>query len=169
MKTSSVILWTGPKHAGKTTALMELIRVARHQGHSVGGILSPSRYQGNRLVGFDLRDLHSGECSPLAERQENTFVFLEAGLRLGRLALEQVPVRQPDLAVIDEFGPRELQGENWRSQVDHLVKDYEGLLLLVVRNECVSQTRALYSHCLLDIVSFQESAAQTRVLQLLDC
>ena len=54
---AKLVLWTGPKHSGKSSALGQLIARSVAEGISVAGILAPSIYQRGRLVGFDVVDV----------------------------------------------------------------------------------------------------------------
>ena len=54
-----LVIWTGPKHSGKTTAAALLAGRARGRGLDVAGVLAPSVIRGGELVGFDVVDLGS--------------------------------------------------------------------------------------------------------------
>ena len=89
-----LILWTGPKHSGKTTAAAELARRLRAWGFKVSGLLAPSVYEGDALVGFDALDLSTGWRLPLLRRPDvgesatvGAFVFVEEGRRVAQAAL----------------------------------------------------------------------------------
>lgn len=170
MKACNVVIWAGARHSGKTTTLVRLTEAARQNGISVGGFLAPSRYRQNDLVGFDIEHIVSGQRIPLALRTYHlgvpgVFNFLESGLNRGHEILCQLVDQQPRLAIVDEFGPLEIKGENWRHDVDTLMHAFSGLLLLVVRESCVPAVKSLYSQCLLDIVDAGDEDATARVLE----
>jgi len=169
-----MILWTGGKHTGKTTAAAALVEAARGEGFSVAGILAPSIYRDTDLVGFDVVDLRTGHRAPLLEKGSGTFFvggaddsvrpddpghvvsgnpppkkvpdpfFFDEGRALGAEALSPESTRSADLVVVDEFGPLELAGGGWRRAVDTLVRSAGGLVLLVVRDGKVAVVRELY-------------------------
>jgi len=147
---SQPVLWTGPRHSGKTTAAGKLIEHARADRHTVAGILAPSVWQDDRLMGFEVLDLATGRRRRLATRglagSETTgkFAFDADGLALGRAALSGRAAMTADLVVVDEFGPLELQGGGWRAQVDRLVEEADGLVLLVVRHALAEPVAGLY-------------------------
>jgi nucleoside-triphosphatase THEP1 len=50
-----LILWTGPKHCGKTTIATKLTQIARAEGFNVAGLLAPPLYRNSKLLGFDVQ------------------------------------------------------------------------------------------------------------------
>lgn len=167
---SRLILWTGPKHSGKTTTLSSLIYLARLKGITVAGILAPSVYIDNKLVGFDIVDLQTNHRSPLsrcdAQGPESVgqFAFTQQGLALGRSALQSALTSAPDLIVVDEYGPLELDHRGWRTQVDCLIEGSPAVILLVVRDELADDVAGLYPQTPALIVSSAEPDAIAQVL-----
>ena len=150
LKKTPLILWTGPKHGGKTTTATRLVQAVQERGLVVGGFLAPSRYEAESLLGFDLWDLALDRRIPLATLQNpvtpetDRFRFDPSGLTKGRQILDGQRSSTIDLIVVDEFGPWEIQGQGWRPQVDRLVACFSGVVLLVVRESLIRQVRDLY-------------------------
>jgi nucleoside-triphosphatase len=145
-----IILWTGPKHSGKTSSAARLVETARDRGFIVAGCLAPSVYVGNVLLGFDLVNLRSGVRAPLARRhsghpQDQSFHFLPDGLSLGNEALGPTATKDADLIIVDEYGPWELKSQLWREATDRLMTSADAVLLLVVREELVDEVLRLYA------------------------
>lgn len=169
-----LILWTGPKHSGKTAAAGELVERLRARGFSVAGLLAPSVYQGGQLVGFDALDLSTGQEARLLRRAERadaaevgSFVFDQAGRGLARAALSCEAARRADLVVVDEFGPLELGGGGWRGPVDALIAEAAGVILLVVRAELVDEVRHAYGGVDCAVVAAAGPRAAEEVLSIL--
>jgi len=144
------ILWVGDKHSGKTTAAAKLIDCLRKKGAAAGGILAPSIYANDRLVGFDIVDVQNDLRVPLAVRDENIcgavpYRFYEKGLELGHLALGPGKNEAADIVIVDEYGPLELDGKGWRDDVDRLLEQSYPPVLLVVRRKIAEQVKLLYS------------------------
>jgi len=145
-----IVVLTGPKHSGKTTAVVELAQQASQQGFTVAGLLSPSIYQQNLLLGFNVRDIATGAETLLAQRTaKNTteigrFNFTEQGLQLGAHALGSPAARAADLVIVDEFGPLEMDHRGWRKPLDLLLTKTTGLITLVVRQDLAPQVADLY-------------------------
>ena len=169
---SELVLWVGQKHSGKTTSAARLAQRACDEGFNVAGILAPSIYQKGQLVGFDVLDLQNGVRVPLANRQANVnkseaFVFVDAGLKVGKIALSSAAAKPYDLVIIDEFGPLELHGNGWRKDVDLLVSSSNALLLLVVRQESADQVQQLYANIPSRKLNSTEPASIDRVIAIL--
>ena len=147
---SRIILWFAAKHSGKTTAAFELAKRAGAQGFTVAGLVAPSVYLNGELAGFDVLDLRSNKRGHLAVRKVSRneaarFTLTAAGRKLARSALNPTRAKSADIVIVDEFGPMEMLGKGWRSDVDLLLTSTNVLMLLVVRNELTDQVRELYS------------------------
>jgi molybdopterin-guanine dinucleotide biosynthesis protein A/nucleoside-triphosphatase THEP1 len=145
-----LILWTGPKHCGKTTSATKLAQIARAEGFNVAGLLAPPLYRNNKLLGFDVLDLRNQTRAPLARRKisqskAGPFTFIADGLKLGNTVLSEETTKSADLIIVDEFGPLELKGRGWRKNVDSLLVSSDAVILLVVRRELADTVRQLYT------------------------
>ena len=169
---SELILWVGQKHSGKTTSVAKLAQRVQDEGFNVAGILAPSTYENGQLIGFDVLDLWNGTRVPLANRQANVnkseaFVFTDAGLKLGKIALSPAATKAYNLVIIDEFGPLELHGNGWRKDVDLLLSSSNALLLLVVRRELADQVQQLYANIPSRKLNSTEPASIDKVIAIL--
>jgi len=144
-----LILWTGPKHCGKTTSATRLAQVARAEGFNVAGLLAPSLYHNSKLLGFDVLDFQNQTRAPLARRKisqskAGPFTFIADGLKFGNAVLSAEATKSADLIIVDEFGPLELKGQGWRRNVDSLLISSNAVVLLVVRQELADPVRQVY-------------------------
>jgi nucleoside-triphosphatase THEP1 len=107
------------------------------------GFLQPGIWEGDRKVGFTVRDVASGEECELARRVEaregqhgTGYRFSDAGFGLARRAL--VRVASGALLVVDELGPVELRGRGHMTAVRRALA-VPGLAaaVLVVRRQLV--------------------------------
>jgi nucleoside-triphosphatase THEP1 len=147
---NKLVLWTGKKHSGKTTAAAKLARTARAEGFTVVGLLAPSTYHNGRLIGYDILDLRNKTQASLAQCKTNgskteRFTFIADGLKLGKDALRPAATESADIIIVDEFGPLELRGDGWRRDVDSLLALSDALILLVVRRELADRVQELYT------------------------
>jgi len=146
-----IVLWTGPKHSGKSTAVAVLADGARRAGFTVAGLLAEGVHREGELIGFDAVDLRTGRRAALARRggsgavRIGQYAFDEAGLDLGAAALCPAAAGDADLVIVDEFGPLELSGAGWRQAVDALLASARGVIVLVVRDRLVEAVRQLYA------------------------
>ena len=170
---ATVVLWVGPKHSGKTTALVRLVEAATGRGFAVAGLLAPAIYRDGLLAGFDAVDVATGRRRPLARRAEDgkgdagRFTFRPDGLDFGRAALGADAARSAALVVVDEFGPLELRDAGWRAAVDRLLALSTGTVLLVVREELSDDVARLYARWRPQRMASADPAAVDRVLGLL--
>lgn len=150
-KPHKLILFTGRKHSGKTTAADRLARQVRSKGFRVAGLLAPAVYIDGRLVGFGAVDIRRDKQIDLvnrrtAEGKRGRWEFTEAGLKLGRAALNPSATSSADLIIVDEFGPLELDGRGWRKEVDLLLASTDIPVVLVVRQELEERVQKLYEN-----------------------
>jgi nucleoside-triphosphatase THEP1 len=171
---TKLILWTGTKQSGKTTAVSRLIDHAVAEGFSVAGLLSLAQYDNGTLVGFDVQDISTHNRTPLARRGPQTphntnsaFTFIKRGLELGHLTLNSPDTHSAQLIIIDEFGPLEIENHGWRKSVDTLLASAEGLLLLVVREKLLEKVRDLYAQYPCAALPAQQPEAVKTVVDLL--
>jgi nucleoside-triphosphatase THEP1 len=166
---SKIILWTGPKHSGKTTEAAVLFLRAIKADFNVAGVLALPLYNKDKLAGFEIMDLHSGNCQILARRTEENkaFSFSLKGLRLGQKVLTKKTTNEADLIIVDEFGPLEIAGKGWRKCVDNLLSKSPALLLLVVRKELVKKVEQLYKYLPIRKVNASDKSSIQEVLTML--
>ena len=92
------------------------------------------------------------------------FVFSDEGLDLGRAALQYAANLTSGLIVVDEFGPLELEGRGWRTEVDAIVCGSPALILLVVRDELADRVSQIYSQKSSQLISCHQPDAIDRVI-----
>jgi nucleoside-triphosphatase THEP1 len=132
----SLVIVTGGKGDGKTTACAALLAKCREMGVSVGGILSPRRFEGGRHIGYDCLDCRHMELFPLARVRGHAsgghwlafgrlgYLFSRAGLdRANRILVSASGMASRGVAFIDEVGTLEM-GEKGL---------YDGLMALLDR------------------------------------
>ncbi len=170
---TKLILWTGTRQSGKTTAVSRLIDRVGAEGFRVAGLLSPAQYTDSTLIGFDVRDIKTGKHTPLARRGPQTprhtsaFTFIKRGLELGHLTLNSPDTHSAQLMIIDEFGPLEIENHGWRKSVDKLITSAEGLLLLVVREKLLVKVSELYAQYPCSVLPASQPEAVDSVIKLL--
>lgn len=112
---------TADRQSGKTTFLRHFTARASDASKSVGGVASPAVYQAERHIGYDLLNLHTGSCRPLARRRQpgdtgtmtGAYWFDDTALHEGWAAIDSAVANGLDVIGIDEIGPLELAGKGW--------------------------------------------------------
>lgn len=109
-------LVTGDIGVGKTTVVKRVVALAQAQGYVCAGIWSPAHIVDGKKAGIEAVDLSSGERCLLAWMATEN-----AGERVGRYTFDPAVIAwanhvlatavavQPDLLVVDEIGPLELE------------------------------------------------------------
>jgi nucleoside-triphosphatase THEP1 len=169
-----LILWTGPKHGGKTTSANHLVQTIRTEGFVITGILQPSIYDNDELIGFDVLDIQNQKRMPLArgkKKSKNTkgsFNFLKDGLEFGNAVLSSEATKSADLVIIDEFGPLELEGKGWRRNINSLLSCSNAIILIIIRQGLKEAFQQLYSDfACLELEALKEKSA-CEVIALLE-
>ena len=111
------ILVTGARGTGKSRWCERLVDQARRRGWRVAGVLSPPVMDGEHKVGIDLLDLATGQRRRLADVRRDAgqgttterWRFEDATLTWGNDVLRRAQQSAPQLLVVDELGPLELQ------------------------------------------------------------
>lgn len=138
-----VIILTGEREAGKSTACRETIALAQARGYTCGGVLTLSRPDG----ALDLLDVQSGDIRRLTVGIDagpvviqGRFRFSPSTLAWGNTAIACAAAC--NLLVIDEVGPLEIErGEGWQGAFSALEEGDFSLALVVVRPELVVQAQ----------------------------
>lgn len=143
-----ILLVTGGRRVGKTTLLLAVREAAQRAGLSVGGMLSPARFDGEEKVGIDVLDVASGARHSLATASEKPrgpihtgrYTFDADGVAAG-LDFAQIGQRA-DLFIVDELGPLELvRGEGW-APVQPMIRARQfGAALVVIRAELIDHAK----------------------------
>ena len=114
---------TGIPGVGKSTIVRKVVERTRQEGIKVGGMTSSDLRSGLTRVGFEIRNLMTGETGVLAHVDQAT------GPRIGkyhvksedldRIGIEAIvsAIKHADLIVIDEVGPMELTSRRFKEAV----------------------------------------------------
>ena len=149
---AKIILWSGPKHSGKTTAAGKLVERLQSLDWAAGGFLARAIFESEKHIGYDLLGISTRKQIPLARKHVDSavvigeFGFFDQSIALGRDILSPANTAKFVLIIVDEFGPLELQGRLWRSRVDQLSEMADKTIMLVVRDSIVDQLPRIFTH-----------------------
>lgn len=165
-----VVLVSGPKHSGKTALVENVIASPAVQGLRVAGILAKGLWREGLRAGFDLLDLASGRCVPLARRRSAPhpahgmmFDFFDAGFLAGAEALSLDVCRAADVVVVDEIGRLEARGEGWAPHLRQLLTLDGPLLILVARLDCLPRIRERFGLHDVPVIDVRDPGALVRL------
>ena len=168
-----LILFTGDRHAGKTTAVGKLAQSLQENGFKVAGFLSLACCQDGKLIGYDIFDLTSQKRLPLARDflgkkvVKRRFEFNDDTFGYVHKRLLDKEILEADLVIIDEFGPLELEGGGYRETIDELLGHKSLCLLMVVRNLIVEQVKKLYQRFDPAVVEALQDDTKQEVMKIL--
>ncbi|MBN1976459.1 MAG: hypothetical protein JW918_03575 [Anaerolineae bacterium] len=136
---TSIVILTGERGVGKTTACQESVALAKAKGYTCGGILTLTQPDGE----LDVTDVTSGETRRLTLPPDvkpaivqGRFHFAPETIGWGNAILAEAAPCQ--LLVVDELGPLELERKGgWQKAFDVLRRGNFALALVVIRSELV--------------------------------
>lgn len=141
---SQIWVVTGGRGVGKTTWCQRAVNGYRQGGLTVGGLLSPGRFDGRQKTGFFAVDLASRASHLAASALPGEIDGLRLGpwtfdpgiFTWGNACLAQAATA--DVLVIDELGPLEFERQTgWLASFDVLRGRQYRLALVVIRPECL--------------------------------
>lgn len=138
-----IIILSGERGTGKTSACLRLAKEANRRGLRPAGVICPARLVDGRKVGIDLMDVRTGERRPLAEADERpaalrtrAYRFYQEAVSWGAAVIEGAT--PCTLLIIDELGPLELvRGQGWVNALDVLAAGRFEQAVVVVRPELI--------------------------------
>lgn len=143
-----VSILTGKQGEGKTTLASNIVRILKGKNVLVGGILAPGYFDDGKRSGFDVLDIKSGIIRTLCNIKNmdslikaGPFGFSWDGILSGRKALDMGNLSDCRVVIIDEIGPLELSGNGWAECIDRISEEYEGILLIVVRESLIDDVK----------------------------
>ncbi len=128
---------TGPPGIGKSTVVSKVVFNLRSTGCIIGGCITEERRRNKERVGFDIEDLLSGNKGELASisghlgpRVGRYRVNLQGLTEVGARALNDA-VASAELVVIDEVGPMELTGPEFRRALTSCISSGKPIFAVV--------------------------------------
>ena len=134
-----VIVVTGAVGVGKTTVCEKVIRIARSQGHSCGGVIARKARNEDIII----EDVQTGETRVLAspgDKHEGPrtakYSFSPEGIEFGIRAIDRGIAS--DIVLVDELGHLELRGEGFTRAIDHIIAGQVKNCVVVIRKGLLS-------------------------------
>jgi len=118
---------TGRPGIGKTTVVLNAVNGLKDKGYTVGGMLSREVREKGTRIGFEIRDLTTGQKGWLAHVEQPTGpqvskykVNLNDLDRVGARAIQNA-MREVDIVIVDEIGPMELFSPIFKQAIKDLI------------------------------------------------
>ncbi|MFW5974633.1 MAG: nucleoside-triphosphatase [Bacteroidota bacterium] len=140
-----IFILTGDVDEGKTTTARKITSLLKVGGYQVAGFFSAKLQEGANKHSYAVEEISSGRqvllCSPQADTgpvRTGRFYFSEEGLSFGRNILLQAAEQPPDLIVVDELGPLELNDKGWTPALEQVLNQSSIPQLWIVREKLVN-------------------------------
>ncbi len=142
----NIIVITGKVQCGKTTFLKEVVNAMKSEKFKVAGFLCYGQFKNGERSGFNLTDTETSRSYRLASVNPKEgwvrfrrFYFDPEILETGVCILLRGLRQRPDLLVIDEVGPMELEGRGWYIPLNLMAKEQSTVQLWVVRESILKE------------------------------
>jgi len=141
-----ITLLTGRVQGGKTTQATLLVNRLVNEGFNVMGFLCPGTFSSGVRSAFSLVNIKTGDRIPMGSVEEpegwvpyRRFHFNPEAFRLGSTWIRDCKTKEPDLVVIDEVGPMELEEMGWWEILQFLCNQKELVQLWIVREHIIQE------------------------------
>ena len=127
----SIFIIAGEKQSGKTSFLLQLLRMLTNTGLSTAGFVSLHQPAGDS---YTIQNTQTREEVRLMQRiagfneRPHHFELFPEGIKTGMHWIQQILDHPPDIAIIDEIGSYELSGELWYQGFTRLVNAPSSLI-----------------------------------------
>jgi nucleoside-triphosphatase THEP1 len=153
-----VIIVSGGIGSGKTTSLIEARRRALALNLGTAGVISPRRFDGNRLIGYDALDCSTGDVFPLARIRELSpdgnwlelsglgYLFSADGLKRANDLLRDARRTGSHVIMVDEIGRLELDGGGLMPGLEKVLtpeRGWRGVILVSCRLQALELTKKM--------------------------
>jgi len=152
MKSLQVIFITGPVGSGKSTFIRELILFLSLKKFTLKGIYSKGLINPDGTKDFILCNISGSDevffatMKPVPGFINNgSYFFNPAAIKYGESILEDSLKSNPDLIIIDEIGPVEINDKIWASSLSSILEKYKGILILTIRKNLVNDVKQKFN------------------------
>ena len=120
-----IFIISGAKGTGKTSFLIDVLRLLQINGFVVGGFVALHDVQSDC---YRIKDIKTNKEAPLMQRvatfdkRPYNFEFFAEGVEMGNNCIEELLIELPDIAVLDEIGGYELEGKLWSNSFTQLIE-----------------------------------------------
>ena len=161
-----VIILTGAVQEGKTTFLIELLKILKKTDLKIHGFLAVGIHESDKRIGYDLENISNAErCMYIRTKpsvawfRHGKYYFNPEGEGFGMEILEEARIIKADLIVIDEIGPVELKGRGWADEIESLVENSRIMQLWVVRRHLLKKVTRQWNIGDILVVDINEETA----------
>jgi nucleoside-triphosphatase THEP1 len=163
-----VLVLSGPVHGGKTTFLERRVPLWAGRGLGCAGFLSPAAIGPGGAPGYDLLEIATGRRrpylrteGPAAAERVGPYVFVPEALERARAILREAG--GPELLIVDEVGPLELEGRGLWLALEDALRRRAGKTLLVAREGILAELAGLLAPIEIVVFDVRDPGAAGRL------
>ena len=141
-----MLLVSGSVEGGKTSYLSALADLLKSKELTVGGFLCPGTFEQGERSTFVLKNIQDGRQVPMAAFRKNEgwipyrrFYFNPEAFRQGKEWISLCLSGKPQVVIIDEVGPMEMEDSGWWEVLDTLKYSGVPLQLWSVRERLLDE------------------------------
>jgi nucleoside-triphosphatase THEP1 len=146
IKKENVVILRGIEKTGKSTCLKNIVENLKRKNIKAGGFISPSVFENNILIGYDLVDVLSNKRVVLSRTYGNeempkvgSYYFNKYCIDFGKQLFDINNLTDIEIVVIDEVGPWEIKNQGWAKSLNQLIRSFEKPMIWVVRESIVDK------------------------------
>jgi nucleoside-triphosphatase THEP1 len=169
MPKNKVFIISGSSGEGKTKLLKEIITSLEKQNIKVRGIYAEGQWKGNNRSGHTLVEIGGQQRMSLCSTdynkgwiKEERFYFNPRAINTGITILENLLAEKPQLIVVDEIGPFELQGKIWANTFRNLLESATCPILITTKQKLINAVTKTFS--INDFYEFPSSTNKDKAL-----
>ncbi|MEM3406818.1 MAG: NTPase [Nitrososphaerota archaeon] len=141
-----VIFITGIPRIGKSTVLMRIIELLKREGIKIGGIITPEKREGNKRIGFLVKDIISGEegtlakiCTSISNKPKfgKYIIDIEDFERIALKALD-FSLKNCDIIAMDEIGRMEFFSLKFKEKIYEILNSNR-IIIAVLHRDFINQ------------------------------
>ncbi len=139
-----VFILTGQIHQGKTRFTRNLIEELQKSGFKITGLVTLGNTNDKSRNAYHIQNIQTGEETPLCSTEPDPqkprygrFYFEQTGIEKGCTIITGALTDPPDLLVIDELGPMEINNQGWAPAIEKIVEAKACAQFWVVRERLV--------------------------------
>ena len=173
-----IFIITGEIGQGKTTFVKNLVNDLKNENLQIAGFLALGKDTSGTREGFNLHNLLTDETIAICTTtfQENylqigKYFFDPTAFSKGNNWLINTLQEKPDLVVIDEIGPMELQGKGWAPALNWLTKESKAFQIWIIRKglvDLILKKWKIDSYLLFDIASENPQSVKKKMIGIMN-
>ena len=172
MAKNKVFIISGRSGEGKTSLLLQVIKILTNKGLNIYGFYAEGKWEQNTRSGHCLVEIGGESRIELCTtnktegwQKEDRFYFNPNAIKTGNNIIEQATESEAQLIVIDEIGPFELQGKIWAKRFSALLKSSKVPILITTKQKLINAVVTKFG--ITDFIEFPSNTSARVIVETL--